>query len=93
MLSSLNQHLALEHYRFHVIEQWPDGPRKTAGLFAARSAFDSLSHTLSSDAVNDASFVCTACSRKNILFSAQRRLNAENPAADENATIPNPPMP
>lgn len=36
------QWLAMEHYRMHVIEQWPDSPRKHAALAAARSAIASL---------------------------------------------------
>jgi len=34
--------LAMEHYRIHVMELWPDGPRKDAGLVAARSALERL---------------------------------------------------
>ena len=30
--------IAFEHYIVHVIELWPDGPRKEAGLASARSA-------------------------------------------------------
>jgi len=34
--------LAVEHYRIHLMELWPDGPRKEAGLAAARSAIESM---------------------------------------------------
>ncbi len=34
--------LSMEHYRMHLMELWPDGPRKEAGLAAARSALASL---------------------------------------------------
>ena len=37
--------LANEHHRIHLIEQWPDGPRKQAALAAARSALESLENT------------------------------------------------
>ena len=38
----LSEWLASEHYRIHVMGLWPDGPRKEAGLVAARSALESL---------------------------------------------------
>ena len=41
--------LAFEQYRIHVMELWPDGPRKQAGLSAARSALESLTRTMSKD--------------------------------------------
>ena len=84
MLATLNQHLGLEHYRFHVIEQWPDGPRKAAGLAAARSTFESLRHAAS----EDASFVCMACGRKDILWPREAGFAAENQASDEKPAGP-----
>jgi hypothetical protein len=43
----LSEWLAAEDYRIHVMELWPDGPRKQAGLAAARSALRSLARTVS----------------------------------------------
>jgi hypothetical protein len=57
--------LATEHYRIHVMEQWPDGPRKDVGLAAARSALESLLRTASP---NEPAFMCSIC--------ASRRQNA-----------------
>jgi len=37
--------LAAEQNRIEVMELWPDGPRKQAGLAAARSALHSLMQT------------------------------------------------
>lgn len=56
--------LAVEHYRIHVMELWPDGPRKTAGLAAARSALDRLVKTIPWES----SFVCSTCAsrRRNV---------------------------
>jgi hypothetical protein len=34
--------LATEHHRLHIVENWPDGPRKDAALKAIRSALASL---------------------------------------------------
>ena len=34
--------LAVEHYRLHVVEEWPDGPHKHAALAAIRSSLASL---------------------------------------------------
>lgn len=49
--------LAMEHYRIHVMELWPDGPRKEAGLTAARSALDRLVQA----SPKKSSFVCSIC--------------------------------
>jgi hypothetical protein len=50
--------LASEHSRIHVIEQWPEGPRKEAALAAARSTMDSL---LRSGRADVSAFHCTVC--------------------------------
>jgi len=34
--------LAVEHYRLHVVEEWPDGPHKHAALAAIHSSLKSL---------------------------------------------------
>jgi hypothetical protein len=52
--------LAFEHYRMHVIELWPGGPRKEAELAAARSAIESLTGTMS----EESSFSCAICSTR-----------------------------
>jgi len=50
--------IAAEHYRIHVMELWPDGPRKHAGLAAALSTL----HSLESAKSWGASFQCAVCS-------------------------------
>jgi len=35
--------IAMEHYRMHSVEDWPDGPKKDAALAAIRSSLASLS--------------------------------------------------
>ena len=52
-----NEWLAMQHYRIHVMEQWPDGPRKRAGLAAARSVIERLDDTL----FEESSFACATC--------------------------------
>ena len=52
-----NEWLAMQHYRIHVMEQWPDGPRKRAGLAAARSVIERLDETL----IEGPSFACATC--------------------------------
>ena len=37
-----SQWLKTEHDRLHIVEEWPDGPNKTAALKAIRSAICSL---------------------------------------------------
>ena len=49
--------LAVEHHRIHVIELWPDGPRKEAALAAARSALEGLASTTP----EASSFTCATC--------------------------------
>ena len=39
----MEQWLAMEHYRLHAVEEWPDGPRKRAALGAIYSKMESLS--------------------------------------------------
>ena len=51
--------LAAEHSRLHLIEQWPDGPRKEAALAAARSAMDGLLRGARSDEPGFRCFVCS----------------------------------
>jgi hypothetical protein len=50
--------LAAEHSRLHLIEQWPDGPRKEAALAAARSAMDGLLRRARTD---ESGFRCLVC--------------------------------
>ena len=52
--------LAMEHYRIHLMETWPDGPAKEAGLAAARSALESLVHAMP----KGLSFTCATCARR-----------------------------
>lgn len=49
--------LAIEHYRLHVMELWPDGPLKRAGIAAAGSRLESLTRLIG----NRAPFVCLTC--------------------------------
>jgi len=38
----MNQWIAVEHYRLHTIEEWPDSPYKEATLAAIHAALTSL---------------------------------------------------
>jgi hypothetical protein len=55
--SMYSEWLAVEHHRIHVMELWPDGARKEAGLASARSALASLDQT----APQGCSFECATC--------------------------------
>jgi hypothetical protein len=56
--------MAFEHYRIHVMELWPDGPRKEAGLGSARSVLDRMARTMP----EGSSFECAICaSRRQIV--------------------------
>ena len=39
----LKQWIAMEHYRLHTVEEWPDGEHRRAMIAAIRSTLDSLS--------------------------------------------------
>ena len=41
-LSMFAEWVAAEHYRLHVIEEWPEGPRKAVALSAIQSSLQSL---------------------------------------------------
>ncbi len=55
------QWIAMEHYRMHLIEMWPDGPRKDVGLAAVRSALDALEGAAP---VGEPVFVCEVCAAR-----------------------------
>ena len=52
--------LAMEHYRIHLMEEWPDGPRKDAGLAAAHAALEALQIS----APVASTFVCHICGKR-----------------------------
>jgi len=54
-----DQWLAMEHYRLHTVEEWPEGPRKTAVLSAIRSTLTSLGYSEEQDALH-----CHLCSSR-----------------------------
>jgi hypothetical protein len=56
-----SQWIRMEHYRMHLFETWPDGPRKTAHLAAARSALNALE---SAAPVAAPVFVCGICAAR-----------------------------
>jgi hypothetical protein len=49
--------IAFEHYRIHVIEQWPDGPKKQAGLASARSVLERMVRIMP----DGSPFACAIC--------------------------------
>jgi hypothetical protein len=56
-----SQWIGMEHYRMHLIETWPDGPRKAAHLAAARSALKALEIAAP---VAAPVFVCEICAAR-----------------------------
>jgi hypothetical protein len=71
------QQLAAQHQRLHIVEQWPDGPRKEAAIGAIESTLDSL---LRHPDIREAAFTCILCqSRKasvTVLEPADSRVRA-----------------
>lgn len=58
--------LAVEHHRIHLIETWPDGPRKRASLASALSTIAGLERSAPAEA---SEFVCEICeSRQTVEF-------------------------
>ena len=64
--------LAMEHYRLHVMEQWPDSPVKRAGLAAVRAALASLAATPPG---GDAGFECDVCHRARVVQLPSHRFD------------------
>jgi hypothetical protein len=52
--------LAMEHYRLHLIEQWPAGAQKEAALASVHSSLKSL---LRGDIGQQAAWTCVVCGR------------------------------
>ena len=46
MKETLGDWMAVERNRIEVMELWPDGPRKEAGLASARSTLESLARNM-----------------------------------------------
>jgi hypothetical protein len=68
-----NEWIAMEHYRLHTVEGWPDSPRKNASLAAIHSALAALTGDLPSKTE------CTVCSGRNksrSLFEFPKRSTA-----------------
>lgn len=42
--------LAMERYRIQVMELWPDGPRKRAGIASARASLEALARGMPEEA-------------------------------------------
>ena len=61
-----DQWLAMEHYRLHAVEDWPDSPRKEAALAAIRSKIKSLA--IGPLAVGLGCAVCLNRARKLVAF-------------------------
>jgi hypothetical protein len=66
--------LAFEHNRIHVMEQWPDGPRKEAGIASARCALESLAQIMP----ERCAFECATCG----LAAMTVMPNVHRPASD-----------
>lgn len=56
--SQVSASLAMEHYRLHSIERWPDGAHKDAALASIRSTLAGLARCNSH---NGAPWVCIVC--------------------------------
>jgi hypothetical protein len=67
----LSESLAMEHYRLHVIEQWPEGAKKDAGLASVRSALRGLLAPQGSGA-----WVCMVCGSSEVWGAARTALAA-----------------
>ena len=54
----VTESLAMDHYRLHIIERWPEGAHKDAALSSVRCSLAGLFRSESSD---PASWRCVAC--------------------------------
>lgn len=56
----LHESIAMEHYRLHTVEQWPDGPYKAATLDAIHASLTRLTR----DAAATYAPACSICSNR-----------------------------
>ena len=69
--------LAAEHYRLHVIEKWPNGPRKEALLSAVRSTLESLLRTAGADGSTFRCSICAAEKQRVAVLKYRHRLQSQ----------------
>jgi hypothetical protein len=65
--------LAAEHHRLHLMEGWPDGSMKEAGLAAAQSALESLSRAVP----EGIRYVCPICAGRHRPIAVVPRASRE----------------
>jgi hypothetical protein len=69
--------IAMEHHRIHVMEMWPDGPAKIAGLAAAHASLERLVREAPPEAADFACIVCAGRQRTGLtLVEHSPRLSA-----------------
>lgn len=78
----MNQWIAMEHYRLHTVEEWPDSPFKEATLAAIYSSLAALARF---SPAGTAPYRCQTCRNGmgRIYLTAKRRpepVNAERAA-------------
>lgn len=64
------QWLAMEHYRLHSVEEWPDGPHKQAALAAIRSTLNSLTRNGVGEASRSECYICRSRQKTHRLLAA-----------------------
>jgi hypothetical protein len=63
-----NQWLAMEHYRLHQVEQWPESRKKCATLAAIRSTMGSLSPETGPLPGHGDCLICLGRMKKNTVY-------------------------
>jgi hypothetical protein len=76
--------LAMEHYRLHTIERWPEGANKDAALASVRSALEGLLRCESPPAAPWECMVCAVAAQ----VSATHLLGTYNPEGVPSRAIP-----
>jgi hypothetical protein len=74
----LSNWIAVEHYRLHLVERWPNSPRKEATLAAVYSALASLDQDARSATATQE---CVVCGRRRVAvreFQNALRIAPEN---------------
>jgi hypothetical protein len=82
----LSQWVAVEHYRLHLVERWPDSPHKEATLAAIYSTLASLRQDSRSAS---ASLECVVCrARRAVIVEFSNALRIPPAKADPAWSLP-----
>ena len=81
----VNQWIAMEHYRLHTVEGWPDSPYKEATLAAIYSSLAGLARFLPAGAASHCCETCRSLAGPVEVHAAPAKLRVEPCDAEQAA--------